>query len=1045
MHTTPAYPYAEAQVPPYGSFIEGFDVSASDPMATALSLEGLSAFTIEGWIRPTQVDGGQVEGRDEVVIAGHATQASPGAPVHGAYLGINGNGKLVGVIDLAGGGRTEVESFQPLKENHWFYVALVFDGQELKLYQAECADNMLEEAPYTSDTQFAPTECGCLDQPVGSALSGGASVDTLITDFRVGARSEAPGNMTGCFSGRIDRLRVWAEALDVVKLDEMMREGGTSCGSPKVFDPVAHPSLLLFLDFEEPYLKDPFVTGNFGRYALDSSLYQRHGTVVNHGNPGASGRPLGDIEVDDPANPGTPLVFRAGRSLRLNHEQVHDAQFDEVTVQIELDDVLDLSTLPGLNPSGLYVLQAIFEEDGQYDWDSPTNLRREHFTSFVVRPDEITQPESLPTRAAVIVPINTYMAYNPWPRVAMKDWNPSNQPTPTAIITAPGLDLRYSPAGEVRAQGANSAYQGFGTKEQNWYPSWLRPCAATSPRVPFPDGTEHVPMRNEFSCTSDAKLIGWLGDPSGTGDVTVNTYEFDVFTDADIHRNPCLLDPYGAVLLGAHPEYFSLAMLVGLHKYMDDPDMDNSSGGLGGETGNLLTVGGNSIAWRSEAKDVGASYVDWQADPPEVHELSNYVIEIKKWPEVASIGEYDGLSHMYPKDLTPNQTLEPNGRTGAWRFVEQFFPKGNPQYDFISDSPALAPPTPFHPGGFELGSTRDYILGTVVDSGGVSGNSNLVPGESCPPGPDTEKHGYWKMADTSDDVNGPHWLLDGLVPNTDLPSDAPASQVVDPLQWVKAGRAVGNESDRFVCHQDIARTLYMEEWFAATYTLNEFCMTGLPQLYPQAHGQPLRQYCPPALYMTGQNAFHAAPPTSLPVIFPYSDNGQVDILATGSGFNERCKYSMVLWCSPMFDTVSADWAMWASGYGMAPICYSWLHLSSVMEGHGNIVYYRHRNGGRVLTLAAIDAVSGLVVPVPPQGAGLGEDNSQVRDMVKLALDRMLLGVGGEATTRPVHSTTRPPLDGFNPTLSPPDFPLYFPVPENFLPVFESWEDLCGGL
>lgn len=85
--------------------------------------------------------------------------------------------------------------------------------------------------------------------------------------------------------------------------------------------------------------------------------------------------------------------------------------------------------------------------------------------------------------------------------------------------------------------------------------------------------------RKEHTLYNDVMLLQWL---------TRQGYSFDLYDDLDLHRDADLFRDYEVVVLGGHPEYWSLAMRQGLSNFL--------TGG-----GNLVYAGGNGIF---EAVDV---------------------------------------------------------------------------------------------------------------------------------------------------------------------------------------------------------------------------------------------------------------------------------------------------------------------------------------------------------------------------------------------------------------------------------------------------------
>jgi len=128
------------------------------------------------------------------------------------------------------------------------------------------------------------------------------------------------------------------------------------------------------------------------------------------------------------------------------------------------------------------------------------------------------------------------------------------------------------------------------------YSSRLRPILDMRPRTRL------------WSLNSDTHILAWL-ETAG--------FAYDVITDEDLHQEgPELLEPYRVVMTGTHPEYYSAAMLDGLHSFV-------SSGGR------LMYMGGNGFYWNTvfdpnrpgviEVRRTEDGTRAWKAEPGEYH------------------------------------------------------------------------------------------------------------------------------------------------------------------------------------------------------------------------------------------------------------------------------------------------------------------------------------------------------------------------------------------------------------------------------------------
>jgi N,N-dimethylformamidase len=94
---------------------------------------------------------------------------------------------------------------------------------------------------------------------------------------------------------------------------------------------------------------------------------------------------------------------------------------------------------------------------------------------------------------------------------------------------------------------------------------------------PFIESNHGARPSNLWQFNADTHITDWL-EESGI--------DYDVATDEDLHAEGAeLLRHYRVVLTGTHPEYYSAAMLQGLHDY--------TAGG-----GRLMYMGGNGFYWR---------------------------------------------------------------------------------------------------------------------------------------------------------------------------------------------------------------------------------------------------------------------------------------------------------------------------------------------------------------------------------------------------------------------------------------------------------------
>lgn len=547
---TPVFEYGGDQVTPFGSFVE---------YPNGVSLENKIGFTIEGWIFPTLPADAADLYENCVALAGQlefSAMATP-LPIDGvAGIGVTDDGRPFAFVRTVAGPEYAVSSVTLLVDR-WYYVAATYNGSQLKLHVGE-------EAGWIES----------VSEPAGGAVIGGSPIK-----FRLGARAEAPGDLTGCFDGRLDTWSVWAGALAKATLnlrrtatDESLPSPGGGGGGPMVL-----PLVLMTANFEDPY----------GTVVDNGVAVGLNGTIVGHGTPGMAGRLPGGI------------------ALRLNHDQVADAQWTSTAELASGGSAVAALQIPG-DPSpaasGLYAVQALVDDGSGFD---PNNTTAERWQCLVVRP----APGATAAPVAIVVPINTWIAYNGWPLDPFASGS-----------SAFGM----SQLGDFR-QGNNSAYNFMGDgRTLAHFIGWRRPNVSASPY--FASGSSFSvrgPMVRLFF-----EWLSGLGDPL---DEDPPTIPYDVYSDWDLDDGTLgVAAGYSTLVTVAHHEYWSQSMLEAVNVFMAE------------EGGSLINVGGNLFAYGAElARTTG-------------------VVEIKKWPtNIDFHGEKD------------KESLITGGPTGFWRYVMQ--------------------------------------------------------------------------------------------------------------------------------------------------------------------------------------------------------------------------------------------------------------------------------------------------------------------------------------------------------------------------------------
>ncbi len=183
----------------------------------------------------------------------------------------------------------------------------------------------------------------------------------------------------------------------------------------------------------------------------------------------------------------------------------------------------------------------------------------EYYVPFYVRP-----PRAAPkAKLLFLVPTATYLAYaNNKVRIVSAH---SDALTGRATLVDP-LDLTMLERPELGL----STYDSHADGSAVHYSSRLRPVVNCRPKE-----ADLTMAYNNLAC--DLLLLDWL-EHSGV--------PYDVMTDEDLHHEGvAALKGYRTVMTGAHPEYYSLAMLDALDEFVR-------------EGGRLMYMGGNGFYWR---------------------------------------------------------------------------------------------------------------------------------------------------------------------------------------------------------------------------------------------------------------------------------------------------------------------------------------------------------------------------------------------------------------------------------------------------------------
>ena len=375
-----------AQTSAVGSFIEYPD----------LTLSGRSAFTLEGWFYPTLLGG------DTAVIAGQIGETESAAGII-----IRPDGRLAGYLSSTPATNAANQVIAPAPADFtnwldaWHHLALTYDGAQVILY---------------------------VDGAVAAQRAQTGTVAQVTAPFRLGARSEAPGDLTGVIDGRIDAWAVWPAALNLTQIQARQQAGLTQD------DPTPNLAQVdFYVGFE----------GSFPSLN-DTSTNGYTGVVTNYGNPGVAG------------------VTENGRAYRLNHDQIVDAGW-QLTAQI---------AIPPATASGMYAIQALAGPDF-----TPTQTGdRLSVRAIAIKP----APDAPHAPIAVVLPTNTWNAYSGWPGIPA-GWIEDKIPYGPDTITE---RTRHPDSTENIAGGNNSAYGKMGDDVSlSYFHGWRRPSYEASPMM----------------------------------------------------------------------------------------------------------------------------------------------------------------------------------------------------------------------------------------------------------------------------------------------------------------------------------------------------------------------------------------------------------------------------------------------------------------------------------------------------------------------------------------------------------------------------------
>ncbi len=259
-----------------------------------------------------------------------------------------------------------------------------------------------------------------------------------------------------------------------------------------------------------------------GDSVADASGHGRTGRIVNHGTWMIVGPAFEPHRVDEFSDEGYDPFADAtrGHGLRLASDDLYDCRWPESHA----------FRLPANARSGVYVGRVQFQCDGRpavYD------------ITFIVR----RAADRAPAPVLVLCATNSWLAY---------------ASTPFA------KNVTSDPVWPRRSIGLENSHPDAPAYSTYTYHRGGQPTYQVGLRMPWPNASPaalYDPADAGFSQWTrlERRLHVWL-DQAG--------YDYDVVSDLDLHRDPCLLAAYKTVIVNGHSEYWSLPAFDGLNDYL---------------------------------------------------------------------------------------------------------------------------------------------------------------------------------------------------------------------------------------------------------------------------------------------------------------------------------------------------------------------------------------------------------------------------------------------------------------------------------------------
>lgn len=243
-----------------------------------------------------------------------------------------------------------------------------------------------------------------------------------------------------------------------------------------------------------------------------------------------------------------------------------DAPEEYGAIHFHDDDLYDAGwetdfelSLPEDLRSGVYAVRLV---DADLE-DAEPGPCDEYYVTFCVRP----KPGQPRNKAVFLLPTASYLAYANH-RLGLDV--PGTEVGMGRLVELSPHHLHLQRHPEL----AYSFYEVHNDGSGVFYSSRLRPIVDLQPKVQGWLGGRGSGL---WQFNADTHILGWL-EQAGV--------DYDVVTDEDLHAEGLgLIEGYGALLTGSHPEYYSTPMLDALEAYTE-----------GG--GRLMYLGGNGFYWR---------------------------------------------------------------------------------------------------------------------------------------------------------------------------------------------------------------------------------------------------------------------------------------------------------------------------------------------------------------------------------------------------------------------------------------------------------------